>query len=127
VVRLKSWARIYPFTLGPVAPKRGHFFAQAKKTVTHLKGNAPAGAIIGEMTSRPNAVPLRRRIILPALGSKCICYEPTANACLPFTRVQAWARVALFHPASRSSHSLPSRGCWEDTLQKVPDFIGVVA
>jgi hypothetical protein len=23
-----------------------------------------------------------------------------------------------------SSHGLPSRACWEDTLQKVPDFIG---
>ena len=24
-----------------------------------------------------------------------------------------------------SSHGLPSAGCWEDTLQKAPDFIGV--
>ena len=29
-----------------------------------------------------------------------------------------------WNQASKSSHSLPSRGSWEDTLQEVPDFIG---
>jgi hypothetical protein len=37
---------------------------------------------------------------------------------------QALGSRGPFHPASGSSHSLPSRGCWEDTLQKATDFRG---
>jgi hypothetical protein len=29
-VTVESWARIYPFTLGPVAPARGHFFVSTR-------------------------------------------------------------------------------------------------
>jgi len=36
-------------------------------------------------------------------------------------------RVRLLNFSTRafgSSHGLPSQTCWEDTLQKVPDFVG---
>ena len=37
--------------------------------------------------------------------------------------ISAWVGISRFG----SSHDRPSPGCWDDTFQKVPDFIGIDA
>ena len=70
----------------------------------------------------------KRRQILP-IPEEARNSDVTAGA---RPRLHTLAGPSADHPSGRldltphkSSHDLPSRGCWEDTMQKALDFIGV--
>ena len=94
---------------------------------------AETGCETVRATSATTTLPMWRDWRWPVLSKLPIRrldhHAATATERRPW--LHALAGPTVGHPSRHldlipyaSSHSLPSAGCWEDTLQKVPDFIG---